>query len=252
MAILAAVFMLACPSMWGQIVVILSGGLFGLLFLKMDTMPDHTTLHIPISRKVALFSIFLFSVLLFGIPVLAGLAPNHDVVLFDRFYRVGSLVFGGGHVVLPLLKTASVTPGWVTNDLFLAGYGAAQAVPGPLFTFSAYLGAVMQPAPSGWVGGIICLLAIFLPSLLLLLGILPFWEQLRHMNAVRSALTGVNAAVVGLLVAVFYDTVWLSGILSARDFILGLVAFGLLTLWKIPPWLVVVATALGSAALAAD
>ena len=251
MAILAAVFMLAWPSSWGQIAVIVVGGLFGLMLPKEDTTPDHASLHVPISRRLGLSAIALFSLLLLGIPVLAGLVPNHAIALFDRFYRVGSLVFGGGHVVLPLLQTASVTPGWVSKDLFLAGYGAAQAVPGPLFTFSAYLGAVMQPTPSGWVGGIICLVAIFLPSLLLLLGILPFWEQLRRMRSVRSALMGVNAAVVGLLVAVFYDTVWLSGILSAKDFILGLVAFGLLSLWKIPPWVVVVATALGSAALTA-
>lgn len=250
-AILAAAFMLAWPSSWGQIAVILLGGLFGLFFLKVDNIPDQTTLHIPISRRTGMLNIVLFGSFLFAIPVLAGLVPNHAVALFDRFYRVGSLVFGGGHVVLPLLQTASVTPGWVSKDLFLAGYGAAQAVPGPLFTFSAYLGAVMQPEPHGWLGGSICLLAIFLPSFLLLLGILPFWEQLRRIKRVRCALMGVNAAVVGLLVAVFYDTVWTSGIVSAKDFILGLVAFGLLILWKVPPWLVVVVTALGSAVLVA-
>ena len=250
-AILATVFMLAWPSSWGQIVVILLGGLFGLLFLKMETIPDHATLYVPISRKVALFAFILFASLLFFIPVLASLVHNHAIALIDRFYRVGSLVFGGGHVVLPLLQAVSVKPGWISKDLFLAGYGAAQAVPGPLFTFSAYLGAVMQPIPSGWVGGIICLVSIFLPSLLLLVGILPFWDQLRRMKTIRCALMGVNAAVVGLLVAVFYDTVWLSGILSAKDFILGLVAFGLLSLWKIPPWVVVMVTALGSAVLAA-
>jgi len=249
-AVLAAVFMLAWPSSWGQIVVILFGGLFGLFFHKLEVIPDDSTFNIPLSRKMALFTIILFSALLLGIPVLASLVPNHAIALFDRFYRVGSLAFGGGHVVLPLLQTASVTPGWVSKDLFLAGYGAAQAVPGPLFTFSAYLGAVMQPAPSGWAGGLICMIAIFLPSLLLLIGILPFWEQLRRKRTVRCALMGVNAAVVGLLVAVFYDTVWLGGILSSKDFIIGLVAFSLLSLWKIPPWLVVFVTALGSAALA--
>ncbi len=250
-AIVAAVLMLAWPSSWGQIAVILLGGLFGLLFLKTDTIPDHTTLHIPVGRGTAVFSIVLFGSLLIGIPVLAGLVSNHTVALIDRFYRTGSLVFGGGHVVLPLLQAATVSPGWVSKDLFLAGYGAAQAVPGPLFTFSAYLGAVMQPGPSGWLGGIICLAAIFLPSFLLIMGILPFWERLRRVTAVRSALMGINAAVVGLLLAVFYDTVWASGILSSKDFILGLAAFGLLSLWKVPPWLVVVAITLGSAALAA-
>ncbi len=249
-AILAAVLMLAWPSSWGQIAVILLGGLFGLLLLKTDTIPDHTTLHIPVGRGIAVFSIVLFSSLLIGIPVLASLVSNHSIALIDRFYRTGSLVFGGGHVVLPLLQAATVSPGWVSKDLFLAGYGAAQAVPGPLFTFAAYLGAVMQPGPSGWLGGIICLATIFLPSFLLIQGILPFWNRLRQVTAVRSALMGVNAAVVGLLLAVFYDTVWTSGILSSKDFILGLAAFGLLSLWKVPPWLVVMATALGSAALA--
>jgi len=249
-AILAAVLLLAWPTAWGQIVIILLGGLFGLLFLTTDAVPDHTTLHIPISRRFGLANIVLFIVLLFGIPIVASLVPNHTLALLDRFYRVGSLVFGGGHVVLPLLQSASVAPGWVGKDLFLAGYGAAQAVPGPLFTFAAYLGAVMQPEPHGWLGGVICLGAIFLPSFLLLLGILPFWEQLRRMKSVRTALMGVNAAVVGLLVAVFYTTVWQSGILSVKDFILGIAAFGLLTLWKIPPWLVVVLTAIGSAVMA--
>ncbi len=250
-AILAAVLMLAWPSSWGQIVVILLGGLLGLLILKKDKIPDHTTLQIPIGRGTAVFSILLFSILLVGIPVLDALANNHSIALIDRFYRTGSLVFGGGHVVLPLLQVATVSPGWVSKDLFLAGYGAAQAIPGPLFTFAAYLGAVMQPGPSGWLGGLICLAAIFLPSFLLVLGILPFWEKLRRVSAVGSALMGVNAAVVGLLLAVFYDTVWTSGILSSKDFLLGLVAFSLLALWRVPPWVVVVATSLGSAALAA-
>jgi chromate transporter len=142
-----------------------------------------------------------------------------------------------------------VKPGWISEDLFLAGYGAVQAVPGPLFTFSAFLGTALQVSPSGWVGGILCLLAIFLPSFLLVVGILPFWDSLRRNRRVRSALVGVNAGVVGLLIAAFYDPVWTSGILSAGDFILALLAFGLLTLWKIPPWLVVGVTGIGGAIL---
>jgi chromate transporter len=248
-AILAAALMLAWPTAWGQIVVILLGGMFGLMLLKTEDIPDQTSLHIPISQRFGLLNIILFGALLFGIPILATLVPNQAIVLLDRFYRVGSLVFGGGHVVLPLLQSASVASGWVSKDLFLAGYGAAQAVPGPLFTFAAYLGAIMQPEPHGWLGGIISLGAIFLPSFLLLLGILPFWEQLRRVKSVRTALMGVNAAVVGLLVAVFYNTVWLSGILSAKDFTLGIVAFGLLSLWKVPPWLVVAVCALTSGLL---
>lgn len=250
MAILAAIIMLAWPSSWGQIIVIVLGGLLGSFVLTSDEIPEQTTLHIPVKRGTAILCITLFSTLLIGIPLLAVTVPNHTIALIDSFYRTGSLVFGGGHVVLPLLQTATVSTGWISKDLFLAGYGAAQAVPGPLFTFSAYLGAVMQPEPTGWIGGIVCLTAIFLPSFLLILGILPFWDQLRRVKMVRSALMGINAAVVGLLVAVFYNTVWTGGILSATDFILGLVAFGLLTLWKIPPWLVVVVTALCSALFA--
>jgi len=244
-AILAAVLVLAWPTAWGQILAILVGGLFGLLILKMDTVPGHSSLHIPIGRAAAIFCVGLFAALLVGLPILAGLAHSHTIALIDSFYRTGSLVFGGGHVVLPLLQTAVVSPGWVSKDLFLAGYGAAQAVPGPLFTFSAYLGTVMQPAPSGWIGGAICLTAIYVPSFLLLMGILPYWETLRKEMTVRSALLGVNAAVVGLLLAAFYNPVWTSGILSVKDFILGLIAFGLLSLWKTPPWVVVTITALG-------
>src|SRR5262249_36876224 len=157
---------------------------------------------------------------------------------------------GGGHVVLPLLQQAVVPPGWVGNDAFLAGYGAAQAVPGPLFTFAAYLGTVMGPPPNGWIGGLICLIAIYLPSFLLLIGILPFWDTLRARSTVRSALTGVNAAVVGLLLAALYTPVWTSAILIPADFGLGVVAFLLLVMWRIPPWLVVILGALAAILLA--
>jgi chromate transporter len=170
--------------------------------------------------------------------------PNHALALFDSFFRAGSLVFGGGHVVLPLLQSEVVPPGWISNDAFLAGYGAAQAVPGPLFTFAAYLGAMMGPAPTGVAGALLCLVAIFLPAFLLVIGVLPFWDDLRRFLIVRSALTGVNAAVVGLLLAALYNPVWTSGILSAADFALALTAFALLVFWKIPPWLVVLACGL--------
>jgi len=246
-AILAAVLVLVWPSAWGQILVILLGGLFGLLFLKMDILSEHSALHIPIGRIAAILCISLFVVLIVGIPILGGLVHTHTIALIGSFFRTGSLVFGGGHVVLPLLQTAVVSPGWISKDMFLAGYGAAQAVPGPLFTFSAYLGTVMQPAPNGWIGGAICLISIYVPSFLLLIGILPFWETLRGEAIVRRALMGVNAAVVGLLLAAFYNPVWTSGILSINDFILGLIAFALLTLWKTPPWVVVALTALGGA-----
>jgi chromate transporter len=169
----------------------------------------------------------------------------------DSFYRAGSLVFGGGHVVLPLLQSEVVPPGWVTNDAFLAGYGAAQAVPGPLFTFAAYLGAVMGPAPNGWLGATMCLIAVFLPAFLLTLGALPFWEALRRQPMPQAALRGVNAAVVGLLLAALYHPVWTAGITGAGDFALAVVAFLLLLMWQVPPWIVVILCAAGGAALAA-
>jgi chromate transporter len=169
--------------------------------------------------------------------------------MFNAFYRAGSLVFGGGHVVLPLLQAAVVPPGWVTNDAFLAGYGAAQAVPGPLFTFAAYLGAVMGPQPNGWAGAAICLVAIFLPSFLLVIGVLPFWQALRGKPFAQSALNGVNAAVVGLLLAALYNPVWLAAITGPLDFAVALAAFLLLTVWKTPPWAVVVLSAVAGGAL---
>jgi chromate transporter len=172
------------------------------------------------------------------------------VQVFEALYRAGSLVFGGGHVVLPLLQASVVPPGWVGNDAFLAGYGAAQAVPGPLFTFSAYLGAVMGPSPNGITGAVLCLVAIFLPSFLLVLGMLPFWDRLRRLTQVQAALRGVNAAVVGLLLAALYNPVWTAGITSASDFALAAVAFLLLFIWQTPPWLVVLLSAAAAAAIA--
>jgi chromate transporter len=179
------------------------------------------------------------------LPVAAKLSGPGALAMFDSFYRAGALVFGGGHVVLPLLEAEVVAPGWVSRDDFLAGYGAAQAVPGPLFTFAAYLGAVMRVEPSGWVGSLLCLTAIFLPAFLLVLGALPFWQQLRGNRSVRAALAGINAAVVGLLLAALYDPVAVGGITSVRDAALALAAFALLW-WRVAPWLVVLLTAAGS------
>src|SRR5262249_42418687 len=167
-------------------------------------------IHLP--RALSVAAAIAFLALLFGLPVLSAAAPSHAIALFDSFYRSGALVFGGGHVVLPLLQAEVVPPGWINNDAFLAGYGAAQAVPGPLFTFAAYLGAVMGERPTGWAGALICLVAIFLPSFLLLIGALPFWESLRRRPAVQSTLRGINAAVVGLLLAALYKPVWTSAI----------------------------------------
>ena len=188
---------------------------------------------------VAVGCLVLFLLLLAGLPVVRQLAAGGWLDLFDAFYRSGALVFGGGHVVLPLLQAEVVAPGWVSRDQFIAGYGAAQAIPGPLFTFSAYLGTVMAGPLGGWRGGLFTLGAIFLPSFLLLIGILPFWNRLRSIARFRAALAGVNAAVVGLLLAALYDPVWLSAIHTPADLALGLAAFAMLAWWKLPPWLVV-------------
>jgi len=193
----------------------------------------------------------LFFVLLFGLPVLRQVMESSEpLAVIDSFYRAGSLVFGGGHVVLPLLQEGVVTPGWVTNEAFLAGYGAAQAVPGPLFTFSAYLGTVMEPQPNGVAGGALALGAIFLPAFLLTIGPLPFWDILRRRAAFQSVLRGINAAVVGLLLAALYNPVWTSAVNEPADFAQAAAALGLLMLWKLPPWLVVVLCAGGGAAIA--
>ena len=201
------------------------------------------------SRRAGAAFLALFFILLVGLPLLVAAIPSHALAVFEVFYRTGSLVFGGGHVVLPLLQASVVPPGWVSNDTFLAGYGAAQAVPGPLFTFAAYLGAVMGPQPNGWVGAALCLIAVFLPSFLLVLGALPFWEDLRRKPAAQAALRGVNAAVVGLLLAALYNPVWTAGITSASDFALG-AAFLLLFMWHAPPWLVVLLSAAAGATIA--
>jgi chromate transporter len=251
LAVAAAVLVLAVPSAWGQIVAILLGGAAGMALLHGAASADHVALPHPVSRTAGTLALILFFTLLIGIPLLAAAIPNQSFKLFDAFYRAGSLVFGGGHVVLPLLQASVVPPGWVTNDAFLAGYGAAQAVPGPLFTFAAYLGAVMTPQPNGWLGASLCLVAVFLPSFLLVIGALPFWDELRRRRWAQSALAGVNAAVVGLLLAALYRPIWTSGITSAADFALAAAAFLLLFMWKAPPWLVVVLCALGGEIAAA-
>jgi chromate transporter len=191
----------------------------------------------------------LFLVLLLGLPAISALWSLPELALFEVFYRAGALVFGGGHVVLPLLETRLVEPGWVSADAFLAGYGAAQAVPGPLFTFAAYLGAIVEPGPDGILGATIALFGIFLPGMLLLMGVLPFWDRLRHYAGARAAMAGTNAAVVGILGAALYHPVWTSAVASPADFAVALAAFILLTAWKAPPWLVVAVTLLASVAL---
>jgi chromate transporter len=249
-AVAAAVTVLAAPSAAAQLGAIGGGGLLGWWLLKGGDVGSGAALAVGIPRRWAWPAGAAFFVLLFGLPLVSSAMPSQALAEFDAFYRSGALVFGGGHVVLPLLQAAVVPPGWVSNDAFLAGYGAAQAVPGPLFTFSAYLGTVMRVPPTGWVGGLICLVAIFLPSPLLLVAALPYWETLRRKAAVQSALRGVNAAVVGILLAALYNPVWTSAIFAPRDVAIMLVAFLALAAWAIPPWLVVIAGAVATAGLA--
>lgn len=236
----ATCFVLLVPSAWGQVGVIALAAVIGLWLFKPQQGATHDQLPIAIRRRVGLFWLTLFLALLLGLPLLTTLFPSQALSMVGAFYRAGSLVFGGGHVVLPLLQAEVVPIGWVGNDAFLAGYGAAQAVPGPLFTFAAFLGASMNQAPTGWLGGLICLLAIFAPSFLLVVGALPFWEHLRRNTRTQAALSGINAAVVGLLLAALYQPVWTSVIHAPQDFGLALVALIALMFWKLPPWLVVV------------
>ena len=243
-AVLAAAAVLGVGGAPAQVAVIAAGGLVGFLWLRDETAPAPEPGRVAPVSVIAIASLVLFFVLLVLLPVLASTWPSQGLALADSFYRSGSLVFGGGHVVLALLKAEVLPTGWVPEDVFLAGYGAAQAVPGPLFTFSAYLGTVMETPPAGWVGGVICLAAIFVPSFLLVIGTLPWWNALRRLESAQRAMLGVNAAVVGLLLAALYDPVWTSGVRSAGDFVLALAAFALLVSWKLPPWLVVVLGAL--------
>ncbi len=245
LAILAAILTLNWADAAGQLTSIAAAGAIGWLFLPATGLGTSEHQKFPVSKRAGLFTWGIFLVLLGGLPVLRQLVESHALDVFDGFFRVGALVFGGGHVVLPLLQSTVVNPGWVTNEQFVAGYGAAQAVPGPLFTFSAYLGAVMN----GWSGALLALVGVFLPSFLLVIGALPFWDSLRANGSCQSAISGINAAVVGLLLAAFYKPVWTSAIHEPADAALGLLAFGLLAFWRWPPWIVVVLAALGAEAL---
>jgi chromate transporter len=250
-AVAAALIILFSASSVSQIAAILLGGLAG-LWLCRGGPPTTTTGHVtvPVSRTVGVAALAAFFLLLAGLPVLRGLVNSQGIALFEAFYRSGALVFGGGHVVLPLLREAFVTPGWVSDDAFLAGYGAAQAVPGPLFTFAAYLGAVVRASPHGLMGAALGLMGIFVPGVLILMGTLPFWENFRKRARAQAVMRGVNAAVVGLLGAALYNPVWTSSVKTPGDFGIGLVGFVLLTVWRAPPLVVVIISALGGVALA--
>jgi chromate transporter len=223
---------------FGQIAAIALGACAGLWFCRGDVAPVSGHLNFPVTRRAGVITLVLFAALLLIPPVVAS--ATGSLALFAAFYRSGALVFGGGHVVLPLLQAQVVSPGWVSNEAFLAGYGLAQAVPGPLFTFAAYLGAVMGPPPNGLAGAAIALVALLLPGMLLVYGTLPFWDAMRARPAAQAAMRGSNAAVVGILGAALYNPVWTSAVLTPRDFALALAGFLLLTVWKLPPWIVVV------------
>ena len=245
----ATIAVLLLTTVWSQLLVLLITGLFGVLMIKPADDPQPEIQASSVSRRAGGLALGVFVVLLVGLPVLTTLVPSQLLAMFDSFYRVGSLVFGGGHVVLPLLQAETVDAGLVDVELFMAGYGATQAVPGPLFTFAAFLGTAMNTGLPSWLNGLICLVAIFLPSFLLVIGVMPFWEQLRHNRRTQAALAGINAGVVGLLLAALYQPMWSTAIQGPGDFALALAALIALVFWKLPPWLVVTATAVAGWAL---
>ncbi len=246
-AALTTVLILYSGSSIMQIVAIVLGGIGGLWLCRAPTSAQVGTLGAPVSRGVGILSLLIFVLLLAGLPLVHALSSAQGIALFGAFYRSGALVFGGGHVVLPLLRDAVVTPGWVSDSAFLGGYGAAQAIPGPLFTFAAYLGAVATPPPHGLLGAALGLICIFLPGTLILIGMLPFWDAFRSRSGAQAAMRGVNAAVVGLLGAALYTPVWTSSVRNATDASLAVIGFMLLTAWRTPPVFVVVIGALAGA-----
>jgi chromate transporter len=244
-ALVALVVVSLSASAYAQFIVIVLGAALGLAFCRPPASPAERSRsggveEFPISHKLALCALAVFFALLLGLPAIVGLYPSHALAVFDAFYRSGALVFGGGHVVLPLLQEQTVATGWVAPSDFLAGYGAAQAVPGPLFTFAAFLGWRMLAAPHHWTGALLATAGIFLPGLLLVLGTLPYWRRLRASAPLTAILSGTNAAVVGLLGAALYSPVWTSAVATKIDFAVAAIGFFLLTRWKLPPLVVVV------------
>lgn len=240
-ALFALIGTLVWQTAFTQVGVILIAALFGFLLYKQHEKDEEVSTRFPITKRVSAICLLLFFGLLLFLPIIREMTGSYWVAMFDSFYRSGSLVFGGGHVVLPLLEQELVPTGWISEEAFLAGYGATQAVPGPLFTFAAYLGAVMD----GWQGGLIATVAVFLPAFLLILGALPFWDSLRNNPKIKGAIMGVNAAVVGILISAFYNPIWTSSILRPIDFGLASILFSMLVYWKLPPWIVVLTGAIG-------
>jgi chromate transporter len=241
-ALFALVGTLIWQTAYTQVGIILLTAALGLLiYKKHEVEQEAACIHFPISQRFAIICLALFFGLLIVLPLLRGLTSLSGIALFDSFFRSGSLVFGGGHVVLPLLEREFVPTGWLSKEEFLSGYGAAQAVPGPLFTFAAYIGAVIH----GWKGGVLATIAIFLPAFLLIFGTLPFWNTLRCNPKIKGALMGVNAAVVGILLAAFYNPIWTNSILTPVDFAFAAILFSMLAYWKLPPWVIVITGAVG-------
>jgi chromate transporter len=249
-AVGAALIILFSNSAVAQVAAILLGGVVGLRVCAGGSAPSTGHIAFPTSRRAGIGALTVFFALLVLLPVLRRLGLSPGIALLEAFYRSGALVFGGGHVVLPLLREAFVPPGWVTEDAFLAGYGAAQAIPGPLFSFAAYLGTIVKVSPHGLAGAVLGLIGIFLPGMLVLLGTLPFWDSFRRRNAAQATMRGINAAVVGLLAAALYNPLWTSAVRTPADFGLALVGFVLLAAWRAPPLVVVFLGAFGGVTLA--
>ncbi|MGJ9458252.1 chromate efflux transporter [Oceanobacillus sp. CF4.6] len=236
MALAAALVMLLFPSAFIQILIIIAAALVGYFMFSKQVQPKVNPFQVTVTKTQGVISLAILAVLLIGLPIVSQVVTNNYITIFDIFFRVGSIVFGGGHVVLPLLEQEVVPNGLVTSGEFLAGYGMAQAVPGPLFTFASYLGTMM----SGIAGGIVATIAMFLPSFLLVIGALPFLNELRNRSSFQGILTGVNAAVVGILLAAFYDPVFTSSVGSGADFAMAAILFALLHFWKKPAWMIVI------------
>jgi chromate transporter len=239
--LLSAVGLLLFQSVYTPLATIAFAGLLGVWLFKPTLDMTESRLVFSISNFSGALWFLVFTLFLFGLPIIQLFVDQPILDVVSGFFRSGSLVFGGGHVVLPLLEAEMVKTGWVTKDAFLAGYGATQAVPGPLFTFSAFLGAVLTGPISGVFGALLALFSIFLPSFLLVYSVLPFWKSVRVRPRIRAALAGINASVVGILFAALYQPVFVGGVSATNDFIGVIIAFGALMYWKLPPWLVVIA-----------
>lgn len=243
-ALSAAASTLMFQGSYSQVGVIVVSGVIGILFFNVNTTFNQHPIHIPMTRKTGFILLISFAALLAGLPLAASQIGSYGLELFAKLFQTGSLVFGGGHVVLALLQSQVVPTGWISNDTFLAGYGLTQAVPGPLFTFAAYIGAVSHGSPSGWIGGAIALAGIFTPSFFMVLGIMPFWNEFRTNSIMQRSMIGINASVVGILLAAFYNPVWTSTVFKAQDLVFIAFFFLALQVWKRPPWLVVITGAL--------